>query len=173
MKAEEAKRLKELEQENKRHKELVAELTLDMKYVAEKNWSALPGSERRARICKSGSRFPSEGRAECWISREARSDTRSSRGTTSGRWRSGCWRWRGVVRGGVIGGSPGSCDRKAGGPATRVSIGFGASNLNPPNFPKMDERSSVRAAESTVASSSQIGHFEIRALTWPRIWQSG
>jgi putative transposase len=41
MKAEEAKRLKELEQENKQLKELVAELTLDnrmLKYVAEKNW---------------------------------------------------------------------------------------------------------------------------------------
>jgi transposase-like protein len=41
MKAQEAKRLKELEEENKRLKELVAELTLDnrmLKYVAEKNW---------------------------------------------------------------------------------------------------------------------------------------
>ena len=41
MKAEEAKRLKELEIENKQLKELVAELTLDnrmLKHVAEKNW---------------------------------------------------------------------------------------------------------------------------------------
>jgi putative transposase len=41
MKAEEAKRLKLLEEENKRLKEVVAELTLDnrmLKYVAEKNW---------------------------------------------------------------------------------------------------------------------------------------
>ena len=41
MKAEEAKRLKGLEEENKRLKEIVAELTLDnrmLKYVAEKNW---------------------------------------------------------------------------------------------------------------------------------------
>jgi len=41
MKAEEAERLKLLEEENKRLKELVAELTLDnrmLKYVAEKNW---------------------------------------------------------------------------------------------------------------------------------------
>jgi hypothetical protein len=41
MKAEEAKRLKELEHENRQLKELVAELTLDnrmLKYVAEKNW---------------------------------------------------------------------------------------------------------------------------------------
>jgi putative transposase len=41
MKAEEAKRLKLLEEENKRLKELVAELTLDnrmLKHVAEKNW---------------------------------------------------------------------------------------------------------------------------------------
>ena len=41
MKAEEAKRLKGLEEENKRLKEIVAELTLDnrmLKHVAEKNW---------------------------------------------------------------------------------------------------------------------------------------
>jgi putative transposase len=41
MKAEEARRLTELEIENKQLKELVAELTLDnrmLKYVAEKNW---------------------------------------------------------------------------------------------------------------------------------------
>jgi putative transposase len=41
MKAEEAKRLKLLEEGNKRLKELVAELTLDnrmLKHVAEKNW---------------------------------------------------------------------------------------------------------------------------------------
>jgi putative transposase len=41
MKAEQAKRLKELEGENKRLKEIVAELTLDnrmLKHVAEKNW---------------------------------------------------------------------------------------------------------------------------------------
>jgi putative transposase len=41
MKSEEAKRLKLLEEENKRLKEIVAELTLDnrmLKHVAEKNW---------------------------------------------------------------------------------------------------------------------------------------
>jgi putative transposase len=41
MKAEEAKRLKELEEENRRLKEIVAELTLDnrmLMHVAEKNW---------------------------------------------------------------------------------------------------------------------------------------
>ena len=41
MKAEEAKRLKELEDENKRLKEVVAELTLDnrmLKHIAEGNW---------------------------------------------------------------------------------------------------------------------------------------
>ena len=41
MKAEEAKRLKELEEENQRLKEIVAELTLDnrmLKHVAAKNW---------------------------------------------------------------------------------------------------------------------------------------
>ena len=41
MKAEEAKRLKDLEEENKQLKELVAELTLDnrmLKHVTEGNW---------------------------------------------------------------------------------------------------------------------------------------
>lgn len=41
MKSEEARRLKELEDENKRLKEVVAELTLDnrmLKHVASKNW---------------------------------------------------------------------------------------------------------------------------------------
>jgi putative transposase len=41
MKAQEAKRLKELEEENKRLKEIVADLTLDnrmLKHVAEGNW---------------------------------------------------------------------------------------------------------------------------------------
>jgi hypothetical protein len=41
MKAEEAVRLKKLEDENRRLKELVAELTLDnrmLKYIAEGNW---------------------------------------------------------------------------------------------------------------------------------------
>jgi putative transposase len=41
MKSEEAKRLKQLEEENKRLKELVADQALDiqmLKYVAEKNW---------------------------------------------------------------------------------------------------------------------------------------
>lgn len=41
MKAEEAKRLKPLEDENKRLKEVVAELTLDnrmLKHIAEGNW---------------------------------------------------------------------------------------------------------------------------------------
>ena len=41
MKAEEAKRLKELENENKRLKEIVADLTLDnrmLKHLAEGNW---------------------------------------------------------------------------------------------------------------------------------------
>lgn len=41
MKSEEAKRLKELEDENKKLKEIVADLTLDnrmLKHVASKNW---------------------------------------------------------------------------------------------------------------------------------------
>jgi putative transposase len=41
MKSEEAKRLKELEDENRKLKEIVADLTLDnrmLKHVASKNW---------------------------------------------------------------------------------------------------------------------------------------
>ena len=48
MKAEEAKRLKLLEEENKRLKELVAELTLDnrmLKYVAEKTGEPFPEAD--------------------------------------------------------------------------------------------------------------------------------
>lgn len=50
MKSEEAVRLKKLEEENKRLKQLVADLSLDnqaLKIVAEGNFSALPGSGRR------------------------------------------------------------------------------------------------------------------------------
>lgn len=49
MKSEEAIRLKKLEDENRRLKQLVADLSLDnqmLKHIAEGNWRALPGSER-------------------------------------------------------------------------------------------------------------------------------
>ena len=50
MKSEEAKRLKLLEDENRRLKQLVADLSLDnqmLKHVASGNWQALRGSVRR------------------------------------------------------------------------------------------------------------------------------
>ena len=49
MKSEEAKRLKALEDENRRQEELAADQALDipmLKHLSEGNWQALPGSER-------------------------------------------------------------------------------------------------------------------------------
>ena len=72
MKSEEAKRSKLLEEENKRLKELVAELTLDnrmLKHVAEKNGE--PFAEAPApQTFNRSSRSPSGGRVRRWSSRE-------------------------------------------------------------------------------------------------------
>ena len=89
MKAEEAKRLKELEDENKRLKVIVADLTLDnrmLKHLSEGNWQALPGSVRRSASCKRSSRSPSEGRARWSISRAAVSVTKRSPGMMRRGW---------------------------------------------------------------------------------------
>ena len=102
MKSEEAKRLKQLEEENKRLKHLVAEKELDiqmLKHVASGNCSvaeslacsatkltALPGSVRLSVKFNRNSRSPSEGRAARSISREAVSDTKHSQETMRKRW---------------------------------------------------------------------------------------
>ena len=65
MMAAEAKRLKELEDENRRLKQLVADLRLDdqiLEHVASGNWKAHRGSARRSMHCKRSSRSPKEGR---------------------------------------------------------------------------------------------------------------
>ncbi len=57
MKSEEAKRLKALEDENPRLKEIVADLTLDIKmlnHLSEENWRALPESGTKVPATKSG-----------------------------------------------------------------------------------------------------------------------
>ena len=89
MKAEEAKRLKELEEENQRLKELVAELTLDnrmLKHINEETGEPFPEASGGRRACKGSSRSPSEGRARCWNSRGAHSVMSRSHGMTSRRW---------------------------------------------------------------------------------------
>jgi putative transposase len=68
VKAQEAKRLKELEDENRGLKRLVADQALDiqmLKHINEGNWQALPGSVRRSASCKVRSSSPSEGHARC------------------------------------------------------------------------------------------------------------
>ena len=95
MKAEEARRLKELEEENKRLKEIVAEKELDirmLKHLQQGNcragWPAiergpLPESVWPCSNFKRPSRSRNAGRAKWWINRGARSVTSHNLGTTS------------------------------------------------------------------------------------------
>jgi len=88
MKSEQAKRLKQLEDENRRLKEIVADKELDirmLKFVAEGNFPAfsmlssfagLPGNELLLKNRSSSSRFLSEEPAQQSISHAALSDTR-------------------------------------------------------------------------------------------------
>ena len=85
MKSEEARRLKQLEEENKRLKEIVAEQQLDirmLKHLTEKNWpvfstlaplAGLPGSGPASKSCRRPLTFPSEEHARSWTSPAARS----------------------------------------------------------------------------------------------------
>jgi hypothetical protein len=89
MKAEEARRLKELEDENKRLKLIVAEQALDirmLKSVAAGNWRALRGSTRRSRNSSGSSRSPSEGRVVPWGSRAVVNDKKRSLEMTNRHW---------------------------------------------------------------------------------------
>ena len=89
MKAEEARRLKELEDENKRLKLIVAEQALDirmLKSVAAGNWRALRGSTRRSRNSSGSSRSPSEGRVVPWGSRAAVNGMKRSLEMTNRHW---------------------------------------------------------------------------------------
>ncbi len=68
MKAEEAKRLKELEDENRRLKQLVADQALDiqmLKHVASKTGEPFPEAWGQSASRKRSSRSPSEGLVGC------------------------------------------------------------------------------------------------------------
>jgi hypothetical protein len=85
MQSEEAKRLKQLEEENKKLKELVADQALDirmLKHLQQGNWSALPESEPPWRNYSRHSRSPSDAPARWWINPAAVSVTKRSLGAT-------------------------------------------------------------------------------------------
>ncbi len=97
MKAEEAKRLKELKIENRHLKALVAEKELDirmLRHISEGNGSALLESEQPGNSFKVSSGSPSVVRARWWTSHVARNVTRRSLGAMRPDWRNGCCRWR-------------------------------------------------------------------------------
>ena len=89
MKSEEAKRLKELEDENGRLKQIVAEQALDIRMLKQsprETGKPFPEACGGRASFKRSSRSPSEGRARRWISRVAVSVIGASRGATSRRW---------------------------------------------------------------------------------------
>lgn len=108
MKSEEAKRLKALEDENRRLKQLVADQALDiqmLKYVNSRNCRAclariergtLRASVRRPRTCSSSSTSPSGGRVRWWSSRAARNGIKERQGVMRRRWAGGCGNWCGT-----------------------------------------------------------------------------
>src|SRR3954447_15942296 len=76
MKADEAKRLKELEVENDRLKRLVAQLALDkqmLQEVVQKKWWPPASGGRRCATSASGSACRSGGPAGCWANTARRS----------------------------------------------------------------------------------------------------
>ena len=79
LKIDQARRLKDLEQENSRLKHAVADLTLDrliLKVAAEGTWEA-PSAAETASIMSSGNIvYLSAVLAMCWVNRARHSDTR-------------------------------------------------------------------------------------------------
>ena len=128
MKAEEAKRLKELEDENKRLKQLVAEKELDiqmLKHVTEGNWEALLANAPQFSLCKSSSTYQSVVLAAWLDNHAAASDTSRNLARTSRRYAS---EWFSCLANGrdlAIAASPGVFVGKAGEPATLGSIACG------------------------------------------------
>jgi transposase-like protein len=117
MKADEAKRLRELEQENARLKRLVAELSLDKQMLQEvvkgKSWprrkgATPPARSRRASVCRSG------GPAGCWASRAAPSGSGRPTAAPGRGWSSASWNWPGGTPGSGTGAS-GRCSGGRGG----------------------------------------------------------
>ena len=80
LKTDQAKRFKQLEQENAPLKKLVAELSLDKQMLQD---VARGGREERSACCAIATESPSGGRAGSWGSRVRRSDSRRSSGMTS------------------------------------------------------------------------------------------
>ncbi len=86
LRMDQAKRLKQLEQENGRLRKVVADLTLDnamLKEVADPNFFRRPGGGRRRSSCGRSSTYPSGGRAACCVSRARRSADDCTHPTTS------------------------------------------------------------------------------------------
>ncbi len=84
MKSEEARRLKQLEDENSRLKKLVADQALDiqmLKEVARGNWRPLKCAAMRSRSYRRNFLSPSVAPAACLISRDQVSDLRGNRRT--------------------------------------------------------------------------------------------
>ena len=128
MKSEEAKRLKQLEDENKRLKELVAGLSLDnkmLKYISEGNWKALPENELPSKRSRMSSVSLSGELVWFWISLVPLSVTSRAHAVISRPWSNACMSWCGHGPGSAIAGSPGCCSGKAGTPVSPVCTVYG------------------------------------------------
>jgi len=116
MKAEEAKRLKKLEEENKRLKGLLAEAELDKAILREVkgNGPVLHAAGRR--FTKSSGRwaFRNVERAGRWSNREPRSVVGRCRVSLSSDWSDACLSWCGSIRVTVLDESGLCCGGRAG-----------------------------------------------------------
>ena len=105
MKADDAKRLKELERENATLKRIVADKELEneaLKEIAQGNWWARPAGAGRSRCFVTVSASPSAGRAGWWGSTAQPSVTSRRRPRMTRRCAPSCGRSRRSVRGGGI-----------------------------------------------------------------------
>lgn len=97
LKADEAKRLKELEAENARLKRRAAELALDkqmLQEAAQQKWRPPTSGGRRSASSRSASASPSGAPAACWGSSARHNGSRRGRPPRGkGGWRRGCWGW--------------------------------------------------------------------------------
>jgi putative transposase len=124
MKANDARRLKELERENARLKRLVADQALDqailkeaLRLVGRSSTSSLlarRGAVRPSTTCRRSWRSRSVGPVESSVSRGLPSGTRRGTRTATDRWCSGCWNWSGRIRATVTAGSRRYSGKKVG-----------------------------------------------------------